>query len=212
MTWHVDLLPFPIKAHALFTPENRPRAPYSRVIYLTQNRSFFWRAMLAQHGSPRNRYRTSPSLYPTGGLPANAARRSPRHCRRCSQSRPSRRPACRRLDPDRYPSPDRRRRGDRCRTRPTGARAVFRPARSRSGDDMERRGLRRMLTYLKRLIAKMKRERFGQSAERGRKLLDQLQTNQSPRYSQAEDSIEDCPPYLRDLNFAQRAAARYGAP
>jgi hypothetical protein len=30
-----------------------------------------------------------------------------------------------------------------------------------------------MVAYLKLLIAKMKRERFGQSAERGRKLLDQ---------------------------------------
>jgi transposase len=32
-----------------------------------------------------------------------------------------------------------------------------------------------MVTHLKLLIAKMKRERFGQSAERGRKLLDQLE-------------------------------------
>ena len=32
-----------------------------------------------------------------------------------------------------------------------------------------------MVAYLKLLIAKMKRERFGQSAERGRKLLDQLE-------------------------------------
>jgi hypothetical protein len=32
-----------------------------------------------------------------------------------------------------------------------------------------------MLAYLKLLIAKMKRERFGQSAERGRQLLDQLE-------------------------------------
>ena len=32
-----------------------------------------------------------------------------------------------------------------------------------------------MVAYLKLLIAKMKRERFGQSAERSRKLLDQLE-------------------------------------
>src|SRR6185312_8135832 len=32
-----------------------------------------------------------------------------------------------------------------------------------------------MVAYLKLLIAKMKRDRFGQSAERGRKLLDQLE-------------------------------------
>jgi transposase len=36
-------------------------------------------------------------------------------------------------------------------------------------------GAEAMVAYLKRLIAKMKRERFGQSAERGRKLLDQLE-------------------------------------
>jgi transposase len=32
-----------------------------------------------------------------------------------------------------------------------------------------------MVAYLKLLIAKMKRERFGQSAARSRKLLDQLE-------------------------------------
>ena len=36
-------------------------------------------------------------------------------------------------------------------------------------------GAEAMVTYLKLLIAKMKRERFGQSAERGRKLLDQME-------------------------------------
>jgi transposase len=36
-------------------------------------------------------------------------------------------------------------------------------------------GAEAMVAYLKLLIAKMKRERFGQSAERGRKLLDQLE-------------------------------------
>jgi len=36
-------------------------------------------------------------------------------------------------------------------------------------------GAEAMVAYLKLLIAKMKRQRFGQSAERGRKLLDQLE-------------------------------------
>jgi transposase len=36
-------------------------------------------------------------------------------------------------------------------------------------------GAEAMVAYLKLLIAKMKRERFGQSAERGRQLLDQLE-------------------------------------
>jgi transposase len=36
-------------------------------------------------------------------------------------------------------------------------------------------GAEAMVAYLKLLIAKMKRDRFGQSAERGRKLLDQLE-------------------------------------
>jgi transposase len=35
-------------------------------------------------------------------------------------------------------------------------------------------GAEAMVAHLKLLIAKMKRERFGQSAERGRKLLDQF--------------------------------------
>ena len=38
-----------------------------------------------------------------------------------------------------------------------------------------------MVAYLKLLIAKMKRERFGQSAKRGRKLLDQLETSAMER-------------------------------
>jgi superfamily I DNA and RNA helicase len=37
-------------------------------------------------------------------------------------------------------------------------------------------------------------------------------TTRPRRNGPAGDAIEDCPPYLRDLNFAQRAAARYGAP
>src|SRR5262245_39881044 len=47
-----------------------------------------------------------------------------------------------------------------------------------------------MVAYLKLLIAKMKRERFGQSAERGRKLLDQLELQlEELEASAAEDEI-----------------------
>src|SRR5947207_4152862 len=47
-----------------------------------------------------------------------------------------------------------------------------------------------MVTYLKLLIAKMKRERFGQSAERGRKLLDQLELQlEELEASATEDEI-----------------------
>jgi hypothetical protein len=38
-----------------------------------------------------------------------------------------------------------------------------------------------MVAYLKLLIAKMKRERFGQSAKRGCKLLDQLEASAMER-------------------------------
>ena len=47
-----------------------------------------------------------------------------------------------------------------------------------------------MVAYLKLLIAKMKRERFGQSAERGRKLLDQLELQlEELETSAAEDEV-----------------------
>src|SRR5262245_52408774 len=47
-----------------------------------------------------------------------------------------------------------------------------------------------MVAYLKLLIAKMKRERFGQSAERGRKLLDQLELQlEELEASAAEDEV-----------------------
>src|SRR5262245_26160608 len=38
------------------------------------------------------------------------------------------------------------------------------------------------------------------------------QTTRPLRNGPAVDALDDCPPYLRDLNVAQRAAARYGAP
>jgi Transposase C of IS166 homeodomain/zinc-finger binding domain of transposase IS66 len=47
-----------------------------------------------------------------------------------------------------------------------------------------------MVAYLKLLIAKMKRERFGQSAERGRKRLDQLELQlEDLEASAAEDAV-----------------------
>ena len=51
-------------------------------------------------------------------------------------------------------------------------------------------GAEAMVAYLKLLIAKMKRERFGQSAERGRKLLDQLELQlEELEASAAEDGV-----------------------
>jgi transposase len=51
-------------------------------------------------------------------------------------------------------------------------------------------GAEAMVAYLKLLIAKMKRERFGQSAERGRKLLDQLELQlEELEASATEDEI-----------------------
>src|SRR6516165_5076734 len=51
-------------------------------------------------------------------------------------------------------------------------------------------GAEAMVAYLKLLIAKMKRERFGQSAERGRKLLDQLELQlEELEASAAEDEL-----------------------
>jgi transposase len=51
-------------------------------------------------------------------------------------------------------------------------------------------GAEAMVAHLKLLIAKMKRERFGQSAERGRKLLDQLELQlEELEASAAEDEL-----------------------
>jgi transposase len=55
-------------------------------------------------------------------------------------------------------------------------------------------GAEAMVTHLKLLIAKMKRERFGQSAERGRVLLDQLELQlEELETSAAEDEIAASP-------------------
>ena len=51
-------------------------------------------------------------------------------------------------------------------------------------------GAEAMVAHLKLLIAKMKRERFGQSSERGRKLLDQLELQlEELEASAAEDEV-----------------------
>ena len=51
-------------------------------------------------------------------------------------------------------------------------------------------GAEAMVAHLKLLIAKMKRERFGQSAERGRKLLDQLELQlEELEASATEDAV-----------------------
>ncbi len=55
-------------------------------------------------------------------------------------------------------------------------------------------GAEAMVAHLKLLIAKMKRERFGQSAERGRKLLDQLELQlEELEASAAEDEAAASP-------------------
>src|ERR1700758_889075 len=55
-------------------------------------------------------------------------------------------------------------------------------------------GAEAMVAHLKLLIAKMKRQRFGQSAERGRKLLDQLELQlEELETSAAEDEAAASP-------------------
>jgi hypothetical protein len=55
-------------------------------------------------------------------------------------------------------------------------------------------GAEAMVTHLKLVIAKMKRERFGQSAERGRVLLDQLELPlEELETSAAEDEVAASP-------------------
>ena len=52
-----------------------------------------------------------------------------------------------------------------------------------------------MVAYLKLLIAKMKRDKFGQSAERGRKLLDQRELQLEEREASAtEDEVAAASP------------------
>ncbi len=81
----------------------------------------------------------------------------------------------------------------------TAERAVRQQAEARAS------GAEAMVAYLKLLIAKMKRERFGQSAERGRKLLDQLELQlEELEASATEDAVdtgpaEPAPPRLHSL-------------
>ena len=65
---------------------------------------------------------------------------------------------------------------------------------ARQQADARASGAEAMVAYLKLLIAKMKRERFGQSAERGRKLLDQLELQlEELQASAAEDEVATSP-------------------
>jgi transposase len=52
-------------------------------------------------------------------------------------------------------------------------------------------GAEAMVAHLKLLIAKMKRDRFGQSAERGRKLLDRLELQLEELEASAEDAAAE---------------------
>jgi transposase len=74
-------------------------------------------------------------------------------------------------------------------------------------------GAEAMVAYLKLLIAKMKRDRFGQSAERGRKLLDQLELQlEELEASATEDavaagSVEPDPTSVRSLTYKKPVRA-----
>jgi transposase len=73
---------------------------------------------------------------------------------------------------------------DALQTALTAERAARQQAEARAS------GAEAMVAYLKLLIAKMKRERFGQSAERGRKLLDQLELQlEELKASATEDEV-----------------------
>ena len=66
-------------------------------------------------------------------------------------------------------------------------------------------GAEAMVAHLKLLIAKMKRERFGQSAERGRKLLDQLELQlEELEASAAEDELAASPPQPTTMRSPSR--------
>ena len=75
-----------------------------------------------------------------------------------------------------------------------------------------------MVAYLKLLIAKMKRERFGQSAERGRKLLDQLELQlEELEASATEDEVaagpaEPDPTTMRGFTRRTSAGTAAGPP
>src|SRR6201996_1922597 len=66
---------------------------------------------------------------------------------------------------------------------------------ARSEFEARASGAEAMVAHLKLLIAKMKRDRFGASAERGRKLLDQLEMQlEELETAAAEDEVPAAPP------------------
>ena len=71
-------------------------------------------------------------------------------------------------------------------------------------------GAEAMVAYLKLLIAKMKRERFGQSAERGRKLFDQLELQLEELEASATEDIVAAGPVEPDpLGFPPATAFHF---
>ena len=75
---------------------------------------------------------------------------------------------------------------DTLKTALTAERAARQQAEARAS------GAEAMVAHLKLLIAKMKHDRFGQSAERGRKLLDQLELQlEELEASAAEDAAAE---------------------
>ena len=95
-------------------------------------------------------------------------------------------------------------------------RALIAERAARQQAEARASGAEAMVAYLKLLIAKMKRERFGQSAERSRKLLDQLELQlEELEASATEDEVatraaEPDPAALRD--FPRRKPARAPLP
>jgi peptidoglycan hydrolase CwlO-like protein len=72
-------------------------------------------------------------------------------------------------------------------------------------------GAEAMVAHLKLLIAKLRREQYGQSAERGRKLLDQLELQlEEAAASAAEDAAADRPRAPRSAHSP--AESRCGRP
>ena len=74
-------------------------------------------------------------------------------------------------------------------------------------------GAEAMVAHLKLLIAKMKRERFGQSAERGRKLLDQLELQlEELEASAVEDELAASPAAPEVRSVSRRKPVRAPLP
>jgi transposase len=74
-------------------------------------------------------------------------------------------------------------------------------------------GAEAMVAYLKLLIAKMKRERFGQSAERGHKLLDQLELQlEEMEASASEDEVGPAEPEASSVHATRKKPVRAPLP